>query len=75
MWHEMWGWNSMWFGWIFWLAIIGLIIWSVKAFVSSNSSQDTNSLQETAMEILKKRYALSEISDEEFEEKKLRLQD
>ena len=65
----------MWFGWIFWLVIIVLIIWGVKTLASSNRSQNTDPPQESAMEILKKRYARGEINDEEFEEKKRHLQD
>ncbi|MHC4106294.1 MAG: SHOCT domain-containing protein [Planctomycetota bacterium] len=72
MWHDMWGWGGMWFGWIFWLVIIGLIIWGVKTIARSQSGSRPQ--EESAMSILKKRYARGEINDEEFEEKKRRLQ-
>ena len=74
MMHEMWGWNGMWFGWIFWLVIIGLIIWGVKTIAGQNRSQSSSRPpEESALDILKKRYARGEINDEEFEEKKRRL--
>ena len=74
MMHEMWGWNGMWFGWIFWLVIIGLIIWGVKTIAGQNRSQSSSRpAEESALDILKKRYARGEITDEEFEEKKRRL--
>ena len=34
------GWGGMWFGWIFWLVIIGVIIWVAVTFV--NNSCTTN---------------------------------
>ncbi|MFQ5676756.1 MAG: SHOCT domain-containing protein [bacterium] len=74
MMHDMWGWGGMWFGWLFWLVILGLIIWGVKTIAGSNRGRETNSQQESALEILKKRYARGEINDDEFEEKKRRLQ-
>lgn len=71
----MWGWGGMWFGWIFWLVLIGLIIWGVKTLAGQNRSQNSDRPpQESAMDILKKRFARGEINAEEFEEKKRRLQ-
>ncbi len=73
MMHDMWGWG-MWMGWIFWLVIIGLIIWGVKTTAGQNRSQSGNRPpEESAMDILKKRYARGEINAYEFEEKKRRL--
>ncbi len=74
MWHTMWGWGGMWFGWLVWLAIIGLIIWGVKSMVNKSQETSTQDRDQSPLEILKKRYARGEISDEEFEEKKRRLQ-
>jgi putative membrane protein len=64
------------FGWglmpllviIFW----GLVIWGIVAAVRSTSSHkcgDT-STAESAIEVLKRRYALGEIKKKEYEEKK-----
>ena len=75
--HEMMGeyWGHMWFGWLFWIVIAGLIIWAVIALARKGSGG--NQLvkpQETALDILKRRYAQGEISKTEFEEKKKDLQ-
>lgn len=53
---------------IFW----GLVIWGIVAFIRSISSSGGGSPAsgESALEVLKKRYARGEISKAEFEEKK-----
>jgi len=74
MMHGM-DWGGMWFGWVFWLVIIGLIIWGVKVIV--DNSRDRRNLpppQDEALNILKKRYARGEISKEEFEQMKKDLE-
>ena len=54
-------------GLIFWiLVIIGLVLLIKYLWESSGAKRE----QESALEILKKRYARGEISKEEFEEKK-----
>jgi putative membrane protein len=71
------GWGGMWIGWIFWLAIIGLIIWGVNAIVNTNRSRNQHNdtpPKEDALEILKKRYARGEITREQFEQMKRDLQ-
>ncbi|RMD94488.1 MAG: SHOCT domain-containing protein [Calditrichaeota bacterium] len=71
------GWGMGWgmgFGWIFWLVIIGLIIWAIKAFSQNQRSQNQpGPPTESALDILKKRYARGEISFEEYEEKRKHL--
>jgi putative membrane protein len=62
---------GMGFGWLFmllfWaLVIIGIIL-LVRAFLGGTK---TGGNKETALDILKKRYAKGEINKEEFEEKK-----
>lgn len=64
------GWGGMWFGGIFWLLILGLIIWVVVTLV--NNSRHRNETQylppkSDALEILKQRYARGEITHQEFE--------
>jgi len=67
------GWGGMWFGSIFWLVILGLIVWAVISMVNKNrgDKQGFNASQEeSALDILKKRYAQGEITKAEFEEMK-----
>lgn len=68
------GGGFMWFVWIFGVIIIGLIIWAV-IFVVNKSQNNSQSLPsgETPLEILRRRYAKGEITDEEFNEKKKNL--
>ena len=72
------GWGGgMWIGSIFWLLLLGVIIWAVISFVNNSRNRDQNSNfpgQESALDILKKRYAKGEITREEFEQMKRDLQ-
>jgi len=67
--------NGFGFGGIFtillWVVIIGLGVWLVSRLASNaNSQPPSNSvaLPESALDILKKRYARGEITKEQFEE-------
>jgi len=60
--------GGMWFGWIFWIAIIVLVIWLLVD--RSNKTKQNPPPQETALDILKKRYAKGEITKEQFEQMK-----
>lgn len=56
---------------IFWVLIVVLIILLIRRLLSSNHTGITSPPQEnSALEILKKRYARGEIDKEEFESKK-----
>jgi putative membrane protein len=68
------GWGWMFFGWIFmilfWAAVVLLIIWLYKQITGTKDvAQD-----ESALEILKKRYAKGEFDKKEFEERKKDLE-
>ncbi|MDO8636488.1 MAG: SHOCT domain-containing protein [Dehalococcoidia bacterium] len=69
------GWGGG-FGWIWmiiiWVAIIAGVVWAVRAIAGSNDNRP-NYQEESAMDIIKKRYARGEIGHEEFEEKKRML--
>jgi len=62
------------FGFLFWIAVIALVIWGVAQITQSNRRQDTPGNQqldsEAPLEILKKRYARGEITKEQYEEMK-----
>ncbi len=63
----------MWFGggWmiIFWIGLIVGAFFLVKYLVDQNRSSSTGK-ESTPLEILKRRYASGEITQEEFEQKK-----
>lgn len=71
-WGMMGGFSWMWLMPVFWILFLGLIIWAVVAAVrgSSESRSSDSSKADSALEVLKKRYARGEINKEEFEEKK-----
>ncbi len=71
------GWGGLWFGSLFWLVILGLVVWAVISIAKKNSEQYQSggiSGKESALDILKKRYAGGEITKEEFEQMKRDLQ-
>lgn len=59
--------NGLGFGWLFWIILLGVIIWGILQFTNRNQQLNEADL-ETSLDILKKRYAKGEISKEEFEE-------
>ncbi len=66
-----WGWGmGFGFGWlfmiIFWVFVVLCIVYFVRMIAGGGKRED----KETAMDILKKRYAKGEITKEEFEKMK-----
>jgi len=76
-WMMGWGFGWMWFMPVFMIAFWGLVIWAVVVLVQGLSRNDSSgggsSREDSALEILKRRYARGEISKEEYEEKKSSL--
>lgn len=72
------GFGWMWLMPIFWILFLGLIIWGVVALVRGAGQPrgtDASSGQpDSALEVLRKRYARGEINKEEYEEKKKDLE-
>ena len=71
------GCGGMWFVPVFWLVILGLVAWAVISLVNKNRGQNQSynpPQKESALDILKKRYAQGEITKAEFEEIKRDLQ-
>jgi len=66
------GFGGMWLMPIFMVIFWGLVIWGIVALVRGLSKGDGGSSapSDSALEILKKRYAQGEITKQEYEEKK-----
>jgi len=67
------GWPMIFFMLLFWGAVLAGII-ALLRLVFSKGGHDVAPAAETALDILKKRYAKGEISQEEFEEKKRKIE-
>jgi putative membrane protein len=70
------GGGYMWFGWIFWLILLGFIIWAVVTIINKSQIGSRNSQTgESALEILKKRFAKGEITKEQYDQMKIALKE
>ena len=65
---------------LFWLLIIGLVVWVIAQVFSRTNTQTTgggstqiSTQQNTALEVLKQRYARGEITKSEYEEMRREL--
>ena len=65
---------------LFWLLIIGLVVWVIAQVFSRTNTQATgggstqiSTQQNTALEVLKQRYARGEITKSEYEEMRREL--
>jgi putative membrane protein len=68
----MWGWDGMaWGGWIFmtvfWVLVIGLIVWAVAAVFPRSRAHDADR-GETPEDILDRRFASGELDAESYRE-------
>lgn len=66
--------GGMWFGWIFWIVLIVLIIWLLVNQSNRNKQIYQPPQPESAIDILKKRYAKGEITKEQFDQMKKDLE-
>ena len=54
------------FMWLFWIFLVIVIVWAVKAVTGKNNSPPER--QKPALDILKERYAKGEVDQQEFEQ-------
>ena len=64
-----WGWGWMLFGSLFWAALIGIVLWAVLR------GQQTGQNKPDPEAILAERFALGDISSEEFSERRRALRE
>ena len=69
--------GSMFFGggfmWLIWIALIAVVVFAVKASMGSGSL-NSKQMDESPLEILKKRYARGEIDEQEYERRRSELE-
>ena len=78
MWHmgDGWGWWMV-FGWIWMIGLVVLVVWVVSSLSRPGTGREPerpNDTRATPLEILERRYAGGEISDEQFERMRRQLQ-
>lgn len=63
------------FGWIFWLVILGVIVWLAVTLVNRSGGvrPSGHKVHDAPLDVLRRRYARGEISREEFREMKAEL--
>ncbi len=64
----MWGMHGL--GWIFWIVVLGAVVY----LVMRQSNRNAGGSKPTAREIRDRRYAAGEISTQEYDERKAKLQ-
>ena len=77
MFHElhdgwMWGMHGGW--WVFWILITLAFVWMLSRAGANTQNGSRAAQRDSPMEILKRRYAEGELSTEEYEERKERLE-
>lgn len=71
--HDGWMWGMHWIWWTVWILVIVGVVWALSR--SQQGSPPPRSQQrETPLDALQRRYAEGEISTEEYEERKRRLE-
>ncbi len=78
-WHSDWGWGHMVFGSfmmvIFWALVIAATVLVVRSFIGRSHSGEDQPPRNSALEILRERYARDELDREEFDERKRQLEE
>jgi len=76
MWHmgDGWGWWML-MGWVWMVVFWGLVIYGVYGLTTRRASHTSPraAVEPTALELLARRYAMGELTDEQFETMRARL--
>lgn len=72
------GWGGGWASWtmylgmiVFWVGVVALVIWGIRALAGPGVAHSMpQGAQESAADVLKRRYAAGEIDATEFEQKR-----
>ncbi|BBM69689.1 SHOCT domain-containing protein [Rhodothermus marinus] len=67
--HMFWGMHWGW--WIFWIVVIIALVWLLS---QRRTGAPPSPRKESPLELLQRRYAAGEISTEEYEERRARLE-
>lgn len=65
-------WGMHWAWWIFWILLVAGLVWAMAR--SGGHPAQTEPRRETPLETLQRRYAEGEITTDEYEERKRRLE-
>jgi len=68
-----WGWGGMLLMGIFWVVVIGLIIWGITRMGRHSYVTHSGQSSNNALDIAKERYAKGEIDQQEFDKLKKNL--
>jgi putative membrane protein len=63
------GFGGWWAMGVFWLVVIGLVVWLVVYLARNSGARSSTDKDIKAIDVLKNRYARGEIDKEEYEEK------
>ena len=63
----------MWFGPLFWLIVMFLVIWLLVSLVRGRGGSERGLNEKSPLDILKERYARGEIDTQEYEERRKKL--
>jgi len=72
--HDSWMGFGGGFMWLFWIALIFVIVMVGKNMITNANSSSTPDKDDTPLTILKKRFALGEIDEEEFKRRSKELE-
>lgn len=67
-----WGWGMAIFGWVFMVAIVGLLVWLIATAIRRPDRPGAG--QNSALDLLDERYARGEIDREEYRERRADLE-